>query len=231
MLLTWAGHQVSAANDITCWGFARAPAESLRVSKKPHYNSGQGWVCILTNMPDFPTTLCNMMKINGQLMPELIPAVVTHCHCKLTVGTMAERSDPDLLMSCRNLYRITESSITRVWDVSTWLLCFSEDEHLSSLAVHPSVHRFPEAPEGGRAAWWTSGTGKHPRQWYLIRLPHPSTGRRTMRERARGEKKKTKYVTSQPSKQGQSVRDESCVSCYPHSSSSFFYFDLRAEAL
>lgn len=100
----------------------------------------------------------------------------------------------------------------------------------------PSVHCFPEGPEGGReggegrAAWWTSGTGEHPRQWYLIRLPQPSTGRRTIRE-----KKSPKYVTSQASKQGHSVRDESCVSCYPHSSSSssssFFYFDLRAEPL
>ncbi len=67
----------------------------------------------------------------------------------------------------------------------------------------------------------------------VISDPPPTSQHRQKdneRERER-EREKTKYVTSQPSKQGQSVRDESCVSCYPHSSSSFFYFDLRAEAL
>lgn len=57
----------------------------------------------------------------------------------------------------------------------------------------------------------------------------PPTSQRRQKD---NEGKKTKYVTSQPSKQGQSVRDESRVSCYPHSSSSSsFYFDLRAEPL
>lgn len=45
-------------------------------------------------------------------------------------------------------------------------------------------------------------------------------------------KRKKKKVTSQASKQGHSVRDESCISCYPDSSSSSsFYFDLKAEPL
>lgn len=65
--------------------------------------------------------------------------------------------------------------------------------------IPPSIAS-QKPPEGGRAVWWTSGAGERPRQWYLIRLPHPSTGRRTMREKKT--KKKQKYVTSQASKQG-----------------------------
>lgn len=58
----------------------------------------------------------------------------------------------------------------------------------------------------------------------VISDPPPTTQHR---QKDNKRKKPPKYVTSQASKQGHTVRDESCVSCYPHSS--FFYFDLSAE--
>jgi len=58
------------------------------------------------------------MKINGQLMPELIPAVEAHFNCKLkkiqTEGMIKEHSHPVSLMSCRNLYRRLDGDRTGV---------------------------------------------------------------------------------------------------------------------
>lgn len=119
------------------------PAEPFKVQsqRKPHYISRQGWICVpVTCWTSKSQTLCNMVKINGQLMPELIPAVVTHFHCKITAGTITENSDPDSLMSCRNLYQITGLDRDGAENMSTSQAVFLEQEHLSSLAVHPSLH-------------------------------------------------------------------------------------------
>jgi len=69
----------------------------------------------------------------------------------------------------------------------------------------------------------------------VISDPPPTSQLRQMDNEGGKEKERKKeaeYVTSQPSKKKKkaSVRDESCVSCYPHSSPSF-YFDLGAEPL
>lgn len=114
-----------------------------------------------------PQSLCNVRKINSRLMPE---------------QTLVANELQELVSNYR--------SLDRSWQ---GLRC----EHLigglfwKMNTCHPwlyisSVHCFQAGPEGGRegkAVWWTSGTGEHPRQWYLIRLPQPSTGRRTIKEK------------------------------------------------
>lgn len=53
-------------------------------------------------------------------MPVFMAAVVTHYHCKITEGAETQHSDPDPLMSCQNLYRITGSlDCDEAGDVST----------------------------------------------------------------------------------------------------------------
>lgn len=114
MLLTWAGHKVSAANDIRYKDFARVPAEFLKVwsPKRPHYSSGQGRVCVRTCRTSKAIRLCNMLKINGQLMPGAITVVATCFHCKITEGNNNSGvSDLDSLMSCSDLSWITGGEI------------------------------------------------------------------------------------------------------------------------
>lgn len=166
-----------------CQSPRRVP-QSL-VLKPPHYNSRQSWV--LTNMLDFQTRSTAQYDENKQSANAR-----TRFHGEIT--ERAENSDPDLLMSRRNLRRITEGQIVtglEMW-APDWCVFWKMNTcrpwpYIPPSTVSQKPQREGGGGEGGRAAWWTSGTGEHPRQWYLIRLPHPSTGRRTMRG-----KKKTK---------------------------------------
>lgn len=104
----------------------------------------------------------------------------THFHCEIT--ETAEHSDPDLLINYRNLYHIRSWQCWRC-EQPDWCVFLKMNTCRPWPYIPPSIASQQPRREWGRAVWWTSSTGERPRQWYLIRLPHPSTGRRTMREK------------------------------------------------
>ena len=126
----------------------------------------------------------------------------THFHCKNNRDGRAfgSRFTNELREEVSNYTRLDRDGAEHV---STWLVCFLEDEHLSSLAVHPSVHRFPEAP-GGR-----EGSVMNERRWRtpkaMISDP-PPTSQHRQKDNEREKKKSQKYVTSQASKQGRECK-------------------------
>lgn len=180
-----AGHKVSAANDVWCLDFARTPAESLKVYS-------QNSLIITVDRARFmywqtcqtfnPQSQSNVMRIHRWLMPE--HTFIANELRGTCVGLRGPRS-------------FWGDGGLEAW-APDWCAVFGRSTPVipsrTSATLHsPSPvtgHCFPESPEGGkgRAAWWTSGTGEHPRQRYLIRLPQPSTGRGTIRERERGKK-------------------------------------------
>lgn len=129
-------------------------------------------------------------------------------------------------MSCRDLYQITEALTDRdrASDVSTWLVGFFGrwTPVIPGRTSPPSIVSKQAQREGGEGSVMNERHWRTPKA--VISDPPPTTQHRQK------DNKRKKKVTSQASKQGHSVRDESCISCYPDSSSSF-YFDLKAEPL
>lgn len=152
------------------------------VPKQPHYNRTQGWVYVQTNMVEFKAT--NAAKNENKWSTN----ARTHFHCKNNRDGEAfgSRFTNELREEISNYTRLDRDGAEHV---STWLVCFLEDEHLSSLAVHPSVHRFPEAP-GGR-----EGSVMNERRWRtpkaMISDPPPTSQHRQKDNEREKNKKKT----------------------------------------
>lgn len=156
------------------------------------------------------------MKINGQLTPEVIPAVVTYFHCKITKGIFTQDSDSDSLMSCRSLYWVTGAQMVTGLEMWAPDCCvFLRREHLSSLAVHdpsvrPSFPRNPREREGRSDERAALANTQGDDIWSAFHIPAQA-------ERQWKKKKEHQICHIPAPKTGrESVWDGSSVSCYPH---------------
>lgn len=152
------------------------------------------WVTFYTNHKHCATP----WKINGQLAPEVFPAVVTYS---------------DWLMSCRSLYWVTGAPMLKMWAPDCCLLERGTPVLLGCpWSLSPSIGSQKPQREAG-PEWWTSSAGEHPRRWYLIRLSHPSTARKRMKKGKRTPN--MSHPSPQTERERECVRGGSSVSCYP----------------
>lgn len=170
------------------------------------------------------------MKINSQLMPELIPAVLAHFFFFKNKNNRGSDKRafgsrfPNGLQEPVSNYRTLDGDGAGAG--STWLLCFLKKRN----TCHPHsfiplcIPCFQALTEGGRAAQDERGALANTQAADIWSPSHVL---------AKAERQKKPSHIPARKKARESLRDESCVSCYSHSSSfsSSFYFDLRAELL
>lgn len=140
---------------------------------------------------------------------------------------MKEHLDPDFLMGCRSLFRITGRQMVTELELGAPDCCVFGKKGTPVIPAHSSLFASPAFKHSQRE----EGRPKMNEGHWQIPKPlisdHPPTSQQRQRD-----KKKPSHIPARK-KARESLRDESCVSCYSHSSSfsSSFYFDLRAELL